>query len=193
MKKLALLAATITLMGTAASCFAAVNATVLLNNFDANNAIMYLATGSSSAVAAPGSANVNVQLLGGPSATQLLPVIPTTGGNGVIPVAGAAAGGLAGFFDGGVGVVPGVAANATATFQLIAFVGTDPSGVDKSLFKTWTQATGSWDDAAQPPAPPSGPSLQVPAGITAGAVIPEPSTIALGLLGLGALLIRRRH
>lgn len=193
MKKLALLAATITLMGISANCFAAAEATVLLNNFDSNNAIMFVSSAGGAAVAAPGSANISVQLLGGAAAGSLAPVIPTGGGNGIIPVAGAAAGGLAGFFDGGVGVVPGVAPNATATFQLVAFTGTDPSKGVKSA--TWTQPTGSWDPGAVPPAPPAGPSLQNPAGLTVGGAppIPEPSTIALGLLGLGALLIRRRH
>ncbi len=191
MKKLALLAATITLMGISANCFAAAEATVLLNNFDSNNAILF-ATGGGAGAAATAANGVSVQLLGGPSATQLQPVIPTGGGNGVIPVAGAAAGGLAGFFDGGVGVVPGVAANGTATLQLVAFTGTDPSGASAVKSAPWTQPTGSWDRTAQPPAPPGGPALQNPAGLTVGGVIPEPSTIALGLLGLGALLIRRR-
>jgi len=184
MKKLALLAA-MTLMGMSASCWAAVNATVLLNNFDSNNPIMYIAPGGSApGVAGPLSANINVQLLGGPSAGQLQPVVIAGSTTSVIPLSA-----VDGFFDGGVGVVPGVTAGATATFQLLAFVGTDPSKATGN-FATWTQATGKWDDT--PPAvPPSGPSLQVPAGVTVGAV-PEPSTIALGLLGLGALLIRRR-
>lgn len=193
MKKLALLAATITLMGISANCFAAAEATVLLNNFDSGNTILFLATGSTGAGKDATAANgVSVQLMGGPSATQLQPVVPTTGGSAVIPVAGAAAGGAAGYFDGGVGVVPGVAPLATATFQLWAFTGSTPSATYASA--TWTQPTGSWDPAAQPPAPPGGPSLQNPKGLTVGGtVIPEPSTIALGVLGLGALLIRRRH
>jgi len=186
MKKLALLAA-LTLMGLSARCFAAAEATVLLNNFDSNNAILFMSGGS--AVPGPLTANINVQLLGGPSATQLQPVIPTGGGNGVIPLSA-----LAGFFDGGVGVVPGVAASATATFELKAFVGTDPTVASAVTSASWTQATGSWDPAAVPPSPPGGPSLQNPAGLTVGGAppVPEPSTIALGLLGLGALLIRRR-
>jgi len=182
MKKLALLAA-ITLMGMSASCWAAVNATVLLNNYDSNIPILYMATPTSTAVPAPVSANVNIQLLGGPDAAHLLPVVVAGGTTSIIPVDGV------GFFDGGVGVVPGVTAGATATLQLTAFVGNNPSAAFQA---TWTQATGKWDDTP-PASPPSGvPTLAVPAGgITVGAV-PEPSTIALGLLGLGALLIRRR-
>jgi len=187
MKKLALLAA-ITLMGV--RCFAAAEATVPLNNFDANNAIMYMATPTSTSVPAPLTLNINVELLGGPSATQLQPVTPTGGGSAVIPIAASQ---VPGFFDGGVGVVPGVAGGATATFQLLAFVGTDPTVASAVKSATWTQATGSWDPTVvPPPPPPTTPQLNVPAGITVGAAVPEPSTIALGLLGLGALLIRRR-
>jgi len=187
MKKLALLA-TITLMGVSATCFSQV-ATVNLNNFDSNNAIMYMATPNSPAVAAPLNLNINVELLGGPSATQLQPVTPSGGGSAVIPLSA-----VAGFFDGGVGVVPGVTAGATATFQLLAFVGTNPSAASGGgVSATWTEATGTWNNAAVPPAPATGPVLNVPTGITVGAAgIPEPSTIALGLLGLGALLIRRK-
>ena len=185
MKKLALLAA-MTLMGMSASCWAAVNATVLLNNFDSNNPILYSATGGPG-VAGPLSKNINVQLLGGPSASQLQPVVIAGSTTSIIPLSA-----VDGFFDGGVGVVPGVTAGATATFQLLAFIGTNPKDAagNNNPSATWTQATGKWDDT--PPAtPPSGPSLNNPAGVTVGG-IPEPSTIALGLLGLGALLIRRR-
>jgi len=184
MKKLALLAA-MTLMGMSASCWAAVNATVLLNNFDSNNPILYSASGGPG-VPGPLSQNINVQLLGGPAAGQLQPVVIAGSTTSIIPLSA-----VDGFFDGGVGVVPGVTAGATASFQLLAFVGTDPTkGAAQSA--VWTQATGKWDDT--PPAtPPTGPALNLPAGITVGAgAIPEPSTIALGLLGLGALLIRRR-
>jgi hypothetical protein len=184
MKKLALLAA-ITLMGMSASCWAAVNATVSLNNFDSNVPVMYMATPTSTAVAGPLTANINVQLLGGPSAAQLQPVVIAGTTTSVIPLSA-----VDGFFDGGVGVVPGVTAGATATFELTAFTGTTPSSTFASA--QWTQATGKWDDTP-PASPPSNvPTLQIPAsGVTVGAV-PEPSTIALGLLGLGALLIRRR-
>jgi len=175
-------------MGVSATCFSQV-ATVNLNNFDSNNSIMYMASAGSPAVAGPLNLNINVELLGGPSATQLQPVVPSSGGSAVIPLSA-----VAGFFDGGVGVVPGVTAGATATFQLLAFIGTDPSAATGAgVSATWTEATGSWNNAAVPPAPASGPVLNNPAGITVGgAAVPEPSTISLGLLGLGALLIRRR-
>jgi len=181
MKKLALLAA-ITLMGMSASCWAAVNATVLLNNYDSNIPVLYMATPTSTAV--PAGANVSVTLMGGPSAGQLQPVVVAGTTKSVIALDGA------GFFDGGVGSVPGVTAGGTATFRLDAFLTSSPGSVFSSA--TWTQATGKWDDTP-PASPPSGvPTLAVPAGgVTVGAV-PEPSTIALGLLGLGALLIRRR-
>lgn len=189
MKKLAILAA-LTLMGTAATSFAQ-QATVTLNNYDSNIPIMFMGS-SGTAAAATGANNVFVQLLGGPSASQLQPVTIAGQTGSVIAVGGGSD--VAGFFDAGFGVVPGVAANATATFVLTAFVGNDPSAATAQLVQTaaWTQATGSW---AGVPSPPSGPALAIPAGTSltvGGAPIPEPSTIALGLLGLGALLIRRR-
>lgn len=165
-------------------------ATVTLNNYDSNVQIMYVASAGTAAVPAPLTANINVQLMGGPSATQLQPVTLAGTTTSLIPVSGAA-----GYFDGGVGVVPGVTAGATATFELWAFVGNDPNAATAQLGKSaqWTQATGSWPGA---PTPPTGPTLNIPAsGVTvggAGPAVPEPSTIALGLLGLGALLIRRR-
>lgn len=95
-----------------------------------------------------------------------------------------------GHFDGGIGVVPGLAAGASGTFRLVATKG-DATGEN-----TFTMATGSWDKNAVPPAAPTGPDLVLSASITAksgpGPVIPEPSTVALGLLGAFALLLRRR-
>ncbi len=171
-----------------ADCLAQ-KATVLLNNFDANNAILFLAnpvTGSPPPVPAPG--NVSVELVGGPSVTQLQPVTIAGSTTSVIPMST-----VPGFFDGGVGVVPGVTAGATATFQLLAFVGTVPgllSPIARSL--PWTQVTGIWDDNATPPQPPTGPSLQLPPGAIIVQNVPEPSTITLGLLGFGALFLHRR-
>ncbi len=96
---------------------------------------------------------------------------------------------IPGFFDGGVGVVPGVTAGATATFQLTGFVGTNPLRPAPFETATWTQATGTWDDTAIPPQPPTGPVLQVP---PLSVRAPEPTTIALGMLGLGAMFLSWR-
>jgi len=186
MKKLALIAA-LTLMGTAATF--AQSATVTLNNYDSNIPVLFVGSGGGAGAPATAANNVYVQLLGGPSATQLQPV--TIAGLTTSVIAVGQGSDLAGFFDGGVGVVPGVIAGAQASFVLTAFVGNNPAIATVSRSAAWTQATGTW---AGVPATPTGPTLAVPAGgvSVGGAPVPEPSTIALGLLGLGALLIRRR-
>lgn len=177
MKKLVLLAALV-IMGTAAWAAAPV-ATVSLNNFDANNPIFYLKSGTG---AGPGQ---HIQILGGPVGGALAP-LKTPAGADTFEFLGD------GFFDAGaVGVVPGVAAGGNAEFQVKAWDGaTFASSANQLLSKTWTQATKSED--VEPPALPVGIALNVPAGLVIAGVVPEPSTIALGLLGAAALLIRRR-
>lgn len=90
-------------------------ATVALNNYDAHMAI-YLADGR---MLAPANGSVYVELLGGPSADQLSPVVSTMG----VTISTISANDKPGFFDYGVGVVPGVADGATATFQLEVWQG----------------------------------------------------------------------
>lgn len=179
MKKLALLAA-LAIMGTAAWAAAPV-ATVSLNNFDPDRPIFYLAQGTMA------SANINFQILGGAPGSALVP-IKTPAGQDTFQLLGTDA---PGYFDAGtVGIVPGVAAGGNAEFQFVAWEGASQSAAQNSVrSSTWQQATKSED--VEPPALPSGIALQLPAGLTIVAV-PEPSTIALGLLGAAALLIRRR-
>src|SRR5512140_2470370 len=105
MKKLALLAA-MTMVGMSTTGWAQ-KATVPLNNFDSGNAIMMNITPCGRGVPAPLNKNIHVELWGSPSALQLQPVVPATGGSPVIPLSA-----VDGFFDAGVGVVPGVTAGA---------------------------------------------------------------------------------
>lgn len=96
-----------------------------------------------------------------------------------------------GFFYGGVVSIPGATENSTASVTLRAWRGaTTWDAATERGEATWTQATGSWNPNATPPAPPAGPDLTNPAIVIS--VIPEPSTIALGLLGGAALLFFRR-
>jgi hypothetical protein len=186
MKKLAILAA-LTLMSLSATCLAQ-KATVALNNFDSNMPILI---GGNPAKNAD---NVYVQLLGGTAGSvPTTPVVSTTGQT-VFQVDLNAA---PGFFDAGIGVVPGLAANAQGSFILQAWQGTagNPGSFGGAANRgsvSWSQATGSWSDNLVPPPPPSGASLNIPSSITVGPAVPEPSTLALGLLGAAALLIRRR-
>lgn len=182
MKKTLSILAALTLMGAAAQCFAA--ATVTLNNYDADKPIYIGAPGTVAS-----GADVWVELLGGTPGGTLAPIASTSG---------LALFGLAepGYFDSGVGTIPGLADNATAEFQLRAWKGAASYDAAFAVKETaisakWTQATGAWNPAAQPPVPASGPVLAIPGNLVL-AVVPEPSTIALGLLGAAMLLIRRR-
>jgi hypothetical protein len=90
------------------------------------------------------------------------------------------------------------AGGAMATFQVRAwengFATYDAAyngGGNVGFSAVWTQATGgsSPTDPAKAIVPPTGGFT----GINNVAVVPEPSTIALGLLGLGALAFFRRR
>ncbi len=169
MKKLLAL---VIIVSISAECLAQ-KATVLLNNFDSDNAVLYtLYHFGPPGLLAP--SNMSVELFGGPSAAQMQPVTIAGSTTSIIPMST-----VPGFFDGGVGVVPGVTPGATATFQLWGFVGPvpPPGQIGISQSATWTQATGIWDDKATPPQPPTGPPLQVPAGFTI--FVPEPSATIL--------------
>lgn len=172
MKKALALLAALTLMG-AANIWAA--ATVTLNNYDSNMPIFYQTTGSLAPLE-----GTFVELVGTSGA-----VIPTGGGSSIISMA------EPGFFDGGFGVVPGVTDGSSAALTLRAWRGaaTYDAASEKGEV-TWTQNTGAWDPAAVPPAAPSGPALAVPSSVLIA--VPEPSTIALGILGGAALLLFRR-
>ena len=92
-----------------------------------------------------------------------------------------------------------MADRAQADFVLRAWVGAATFDVAAAKMQTppWTQATGSWDLTSSPPGTPESITLRIPAG---GLLIggpfpvtrPEPSTLALGLLGAAALWIWRR-
>lgn len=98
-------------------------------------------------------------------------------------------GGQAGYFTGGARIITGFAPGATVTLQI----------------RAWATASGnSWEAASIKgesvafqfvlgSGPPATPPNLTPLHGTAITLVPEPSSIALGLLGLGALaLIRRR-
>lgn len=175
MKKLVILAAL--MMGLTAAY--AQKATVTFNNYDADKAIFVGSVGTLAGT------DVMWQLLGDGQG-----VVEAVAGatQSVFPVSADA-----GYFDLGVGVVPGAVAGATVNFELRAWKGADYASASEKGSVSWSQATGSWNDVAVPPAAPTGPALAIPASVlVTTTVIPEPSTIALGLLGAAALLIRRR-
>jgi len=127
-----------------------------------------------------GSPDYTVQLFGGPvgtAPTALAPLDPT--GTTFRGAPGSAA---AGYVVGITPTVPGVAAGANASVLVRV---TGPGGA-KTDFGPFT-VTGLGGGALTPP------NLQLgttPLTVTA---VPEPTTLALGALGLGALLAIRRR
>lgn len=100
----------------------------------------------------------------------------------------------AGFISGGTVLVPGVAEGASVWIQLRAWEGAAGSSYETTLPGGKTGFSNSINvtlggPGLTPPAPPA--TLN---GLTGFAIsgVPEPSTIALGLLGAAGLLIRRR-
>lgn len=148
-------------------------ATISLNNYDSGNPIFLF---SDTLLPAKGSYVQLISMGGGP-------VVPASGESSIIPLT------EDGFFFGGVGVVFGVADYSTAEFTLRAW--TAGNTFDDAMYKgsiSWSQQTGGWNPNAVPPAPPMGPSLANPVFI----MLPEPSTIALGVIGGAAMLLPRR-
>jgi len=191
MNKTIAVLASLAVMGSAADCMAAASAVVNYNNYDNNSPLLYQATTGGATVNAT-AATTYVELLAGPVGGALSPV--TVGSSGT----SATVLGLTedGFFDYGNAVIAGVTAGADAQFQLLVWTGgsTWETATYQNSKVTWTQATGSWDLGSSPPGTPSSVALNVPASALtmSPAVVPEPSTIALGLLGAAALFIRRR-
>jgi hypothetical protein len=133
-----------------------------------------------------GSPDYTVQFLGGPVGTptaSLQPLSPP--GSGFRGAAGTAA---AGYLNlGYTGTVPGVPAGGNADV-LVRLMGPGGFTQDFGPFR----ATGLGGDASGGAAPPlTPPNLAM--GTTALQVVPEPTTLALGALGLGALLLFRRR
>ncbi len=169
---------------------------IFLNNYDTGFGV-FQGPGTT-----PAPAGYFYQILGGVDATSLSPIATANPGNastftfqaGDINGNGPNSGT---FFDQGYGFVAGVAPGAVGSFQVIAWQSgfasyaaavagggwvTDPNNP-----VTWTQATGTH---------PALPALKTPTVLALpGAVhmvVPEPTTIALGVLGAAAFLLRRR-
>jgi hypothetical protein len=170
-------------LATAGSVMA--QGTVFLNNYDSGKGI-FLGTS-----AAP--VGTQVEVLGGASAGALAPIATALGVNKYTIVAGdlnANGPNSGSFFDYGFGGIPTVAPGATATLLVRAWQGA--ATFDAALTRgsvTWTQATGTAPPAPNLPAPTT---LAMPTALTM-TVIPEPSVIALGIVGAGAALLLRRR
>jgi len=182
MKKSIAILASLVVVGSALSSQAATVGVVNLSNYETMQAILGV---NGTAVDA---ANTYVQLsytVGGDAAA----LAATTSGATQWTLDDG------GYFDMGTGVLStGAAGAASVTFTLQAWTGaTSYAAATTKGALTWTQAAGSWNQDAQPPQTPPSVTLAMPGTLTLTTeVVPEPSTIALGLIGAGALLIRRR-
>jgi len=107
-----------------------------------------------------------------------------------------------GYFNGGTVVVSQVAPGASGTFRVFAWDSTAGAATSYAAALTaWNSGLthGGWSAPVTVPTGgagvPAGPPLAL-SGLQPWAVtivpVPEPSTIALGILGVGALLLRRR-
>ena len=87
--------------------------------------------------------------------------------------------------------IPGVDAGGNVKFRFRAYKTSagswDAAGNDRGASADFSIASGSLGGGLTPPA-----NLVGITGFSVGGVIPEPSTIALGVLGAAALLFRRR-
>jgi hypothetical protein len=132
-------------------------------------------TGTSSSV---GSPDYTVQLLGGPVGTavgSLVALDPASTG-----FRGAAGTTTAGYVTSVTPTVPGVAIGANASVLLRV---TGPGGFSQDFGPYTVNSLGG--GTATPP------NLQL--GTSPLVLVPEPTTLALGALGLGALLAIRRR
>lgn len=150
---------------------------IYVNNYDSNNPIYWM-DGASQVKATV--AGTFVQLWA--SATQGGTYAQLGGDLGLVED---------GFFDNGF-IDTGLGDGADIFVKVKAWNGTEGTAGYKMGEVAFAQKTGT---TPAPPAPPSPTALSFP-GLeltTPGPVIPEPSTIALALLGGAALLLRRRN
>jgi hypothetical protein len=148
------------------------------------NAPVFKPDGTTGAGAAP-TANAQLFLVGGSAGAQTFTAIPSS----LTTFRASPAGAAQGYINpiGNV-VVDGLAGGASATVVMRAWEGT--SGYDASLVKGQSAPITLTLGGAG--SPPSVPANLVGLASFSMVAIPEPSTMALGLLGAAALLYRRR-
>jgi len=155
-----------------------------------------------------GSAQVHIDSLSGAfvtSSTYMAQLLLVGTGGSLTPIGPVAnfLQGANGFFNGGTVTVAGVAPLANATFQIFAWDGASGQATYASALASWqggaihggyaepypAGVTVALGGAGSPQGPPAGLAGLQPWAVT---IVPEPSTIALGVIGGLALLLRRR-
>jgi len=186
MKKLLLVAACIV-----ASVGALAQGTVLFDNLKAGNPAGKITDASGAGLA--GTAFL-AQLYAGADANSLAPV-----GAALSFRTGAAAGFVSTAGIDATRAIPGVAVGGTASFlQVRAWDAAGgatydaAAGAGKAVGMSAIFAAGPLGGPGTPPATPA--NITNMRGFSVvGTVVPEPSTIALGVLGVASLLLRRRN
>jgi hypothetical protein len=126
-------------------------------------------------------ADFKADLIAGPAGTALsaLTLVPNS-------TTSFRTGAAAGYVNSITVTIPNIAAGAQATVAMRAYNGATYQG--SSLYGTSAPITIPTGNPTT--SPPGTPTDMV--GLTGFALVPEPSTIALAMLGLAGLLIRRR-
>jgi len=147
------------------------------------------ASGDAAGTSSIGKPDWTVSLFGGPVGTAVTALKPledpnAAAGTALAPVAmrGAAGTAAAGYFNAGSPVVPGVAAGGNAIVQLRV---NGPNGFTQSFDPVTVNGLGGGTIT-----PPNLGLGTTPLTIS---LVPEPTTLALGALGLGSLLVLRRR
>ena len=161
------------------NCWA--DATIKLSNYEAQMPVFFQKSGTLATV----QDGIYVEVWGGPVGGVLFPIAIIGSTNTAFQL------NKDGYFDAGVGIIPGLTDNAQADVQVRAWSQKDSWNKGNSLGKSmpFPQETGSWDPKSG--AAPSGPPLQMRNSVIVAMPIPEPSAIALGLLGGTALITNR--
>jgi hypothetical protein len=156
------------------------DATVRLNNYDSLMPVYWQEVGK----LAYGK-DFYIQVLGTAVGGVPTPITPVGATTSIIKLV------EPGYFDSGIGVVPGVSDNQPATFAVRGWYGA-PTFEEASFWfnsgqtYVWDQLAGSWDPNSG--LAPSGPLLAMPWPLEIGFAIPEPTTLTLAFLGAGILL-----
>jgi len=148
-------------------------------------------------------AQVHLDTIAGPlvaNTSYMAQLLLVGAGNSLNPIGAPAnflGSGGPGFFNGGV-VDSGLVAGTTGTFQVFAWDGASGQAAYAAALAAWTGGSihGGYSIQVTVPTGGSGTPAGPPGALTGlqpwAVTVPEPSTIALGIIGGLALLLRRR-